>query len=282
MSDLEQDSDIEYIPTKSTIKSISSKSISKRLIYDQIARQLNLQIVSRVSSGRHGVVWKVQHLENKTEYALKISFNVFSSSYDLKDYLSDMRRFFLINQYPQFFVHFHKWGTFKQNESSDGGVLTSFPDTALTENSKPIKTDYSWELMELLHPQKIEESQETVQTLFEFLSDFWRAGWIHGDLSTDNIILTTKGWKLIDVETVIRNSDADQDPINSAQCLRNFANFIKCCKKEIGPKDKVRYFAGQRDCHAFSWIKQKLIDIPSKRREIRAKKSIQKRSIEET
>jgi hypothetical protein len=190
---------------------VDDEDDESKSILSLICEKEHLYNAEQIDSGKGAYVYKAKaNAEAKSKdkdkdvviriiYSKSIGFQIQIRTDEWK---ARNNRFNLFNTFPAFFPRVYSWGVV----SSQSIIINEQPQSQST-----ISYNVYYEILEYIPTEPIPKTRVALSSLYGFLSDFWKRGFTHGDLTLGNIRFYGKKWRLIDLDSVQYNPPGDDN-----------------------------------------------------------------------
>lgn len=181
-------------------RSILSRICEKEHLYD---------LVGQLDRGKSANVYRAKTKSKDENVVIRIIYSntntnsnssrFFPLQITTNEWKEKNERFQLFNTFPDFFPRVYNWGIV----SSQSVIINKEPQ----QPSSSVTYKAYYEILEYLPTDPIPNTRSALYSLYDFLYEFWKKGFTHGDLTLGNIRFYDKKWRLIDLDSVRYNNN---------------------------------------------------------------------------
>jgi tRNA A-37 threonylcarbamoyl transferase component Bud32 len=151
-----------------------------------------------MDSGKTAQVYRAKYKDK--DVVIRIMNTKFPLQIKSNEWKEKNERFDFFNEFPHFFPHIYSWGIV-----SSQSIIVNRHSQSQSQSTISYKVHY--EILEYIPTEDIPETKDALLSLYKFLSDFWKTGFIHGDLTIRNIRFYSGKWLFIDLDSVRYDPD---------------------------------------------------------------------------
>jgi len=165
-------------------------------ILSRICEKEHLHYADKVpmDSGKTAYVYRAKYKDK--DVVIRIMYTKFPLQITSNEWKDKNERFDFFNKFPQFFPHIYSWG-----------IVSSQSIIVNRQSQHTISYKVHYEILEYIPTEPIPKTKDALLSLYDFLYDFWKTGFIHGDITIRNIRFYSGKWLFIDLDSVRYNAD---------------------------------------------------------------------------